>query len=76
MNLPTINERQKIAKKRVRNLETKIQEVINTACEEDEYQITYVEINAALLSVMNSNNRYEMHLLCEVEPPSNNETNE
>lgn len=68
MNLPTIKERELTAKKRVRKLEERIQEVIDKTCEEEEYQITYVEINAALLSIMNSNNRYEMHLLCEDDP--------
>lgn len=73
MNLPTINERQQTANKRVCKLVERIQEVIDKTCKEEEFQITYVEINAALLSVMNSNNRYEMRLLCEVEQPSNND---
>lgn len=73
MNLPTINERQQTANKRVCKLAERIQEVIDKTCKEEEFQITYVEINAALLSVMNSNNRYEMHLLCEDDPPSNND---
>lgn len=64
MNAPTNNERQQIANKRVRILAERIQNVIDKTCEEEEFEITYVEINAALLSAMNANNRYEMKLLC------------
>ncbi len=58
-----INMRQKIARHRINKISTAVQTAIDKLCEESNYDITYAEINAAMLQVMGSFNGYELRAL-------------
>jgi len=58
-----LNERQTLAKKRVGKISTAIQEAIDKICEEENFDISYVEINAAVIDVLKSNNSFELREL-------------
>ena len=63
MKLPGINERQTVAIKRVGKISTAIQEAIDKICEEENFEITYAEINAAIIDVLKINNSFELREL-------------
>ena len=63
-----LNERQTQARKRVGKISTAIQEAIDKKtidkiCEEENFEITYAEINAAVIDVLKSNNSFELREL-------------
>lgn len=58
-----LNERQTLARKRVGKISTAIQEVIDKICEEENFEITYAEINAAIIDVLKNNNSFELREL-------------
>ena len=58
-----LNERQTLARKRVGKISIAIQEAIDTICEEENFEITYAEINAAVIDVLKSNNSFELREL-------------
>ena len=58
-----LNERQTQARKRVDKISTAIQEAIDKICEEENFEITYAEINAAVIDVLKSNNSFELREL-------------
>ena len=60
-----LNKRQTLARKRVFKLHMAIQEAIDKICEEENFEITYAEINASLIEVIKSNNGYELKSLWE-----------
>ena len=60
-----LNERQTLARKRVGKISTAIQEVIDKICEEENFEITYAEINAAIIDVLKNNNSFELRELWE-----------
>lgn len=55
--------RQTLARERKSKLEMAIHEAIDKICEAENYEITYAEINSALLAVMASHNKYELQEL-------------
>ena len=57
-------EKQLLVRKRVNTLSTAIQEAINKVCEEEKYQVSYAEINAAIIDILKRNNAYEIQELC------------
>lgn len=61
-----LNERQTLARMRILELQTAIQESIDKICEREKYEVTYAEINSALLKVISSNNWHELRTLWEV----------
>lgn len=58
-----INERELVAKGRINKISFAIQTAIDEICKEENFEITYTEINAAILEVMSSNNSYELREL-------------
>ena len=58
-----LNERQTLARKRIGKLETSIREAIDKICEEEKFDITYAEINSAMLKVMEGFNGHELREL-------------
>jgi hypothetical protein len=58
-----LNERQALARKRIDKMSRAIQESIDAICVSENFQITYAEINAALVEVLKSNNSYELREL-------------
>jgi hypothetical protein len=58
-----LNERQTLARKRVGKISMAIQEVIDKICKEENFEITYTEINAAVIDVLKSNNSFELREL-------------
>ena len=58
-----LNERQTLARKRVGKISIAIQEAIDKICEEENFEITYAEINAAVIDVLKSNNSFELREL-------------
>ena len=58
-----LNERQTIARKRVGKISMTIQEAIDKICEEENFEISYAEINAAIIDVLKSNNSFELREL-------------
>ena len=58
-----LNERQTLARKRVGKISMAIQEAIDKICEEENFEITYAEINAAVIDVLKSNNSFELREL-------------
>lgn len=59
-DLPTINKKQTLIRNRINELSAEIIKAIDSVCEQNNFEITYVEINAALLQVLKSNNNYEI----------------
>lgn len=59
-DLPTINKKQTLVRNRINELSAEIIKAIDGVCEQNNFEITYVEINAALLQVLKSNNNYEI----------------
>ena len=56
-------EKELLVRKRVIKLSTAIQEAIDKICEEDNYEITYAEINAAMITTMKDYNSFELREL-------------
>lgn len=56
-------DRQTLARIRIGKMSRAIQESIDAICVSENFQITYAEINAALLEVLKSNNSYELREL-------------
>ena len=56
-------EKELLVRKRVIKLSTAIQEAIDKICEEDNYEITYAEINAAMITIMTDYNNFELREL-------------
>ena len=61
-----LKQRQTLARMRILELQTAIQESIDKICEREKYEVTYAEINSALLKVISSNNWHELRTLWEV----------
>jgi len=66
-----LNERQTLARKRVSKLSIAIQEAIDKICKEEKFEITYAEINAAVIDVLKSNNSFELRELWQPSNESN-----
>lgn len=60
-----INKKQSIVRKRINSLILSIQEGIDKVCENEKFEISYVEINSALLYVLKVNNSEELKSLWE-----------
>ncbi len=58
-----IPERQTIARHRISKIQSAIQEAVDKICKEEKYQITYAEINSAMLDVMKTYNGHELREL-------------
>lgn len=58
------NKRQILATKRKVKLSHAIQEAIDKVCEEENFEITYAEINAAIIDILKSNNSFELREIC------------
>ena len=67
-----LNERQTLARKRVGKISTAILEAIDKICEEENFEITYAEINAAVINVLKSNNSFELRELWRPSDESDN----
>tara|TARA_X000001382_G_scaffold25412_2_gene15976 strand:+ start:614 stop:826 length:213 start_codon:yes stop_codon:yes gene_type:complete len=55
-----INEKQQRVRKNINKLNFAITEAIDEICEQNDYQITYAEINSALTDTLRSNLGYEL----------------
>lgn len=55
-----INERQTLARKRITKISFAVQEAVDKICQEENFDITYSEINCALLEVLKSFNGFEL----------------
>ena len=64
MEIMKKEEKQLLVRKRVNTLSTAIQEAINKVCEEEKYQVSYAEINAAIIDILKRNSVYEIQELC------------
>jgi len=51
---PKINEKELKVRRNIENLHFKISEAIDTFCSENNYSITYMEINSALSKTLSS----------------------
>lgn len=60
-----LNERQTLARKRVNKLHSAINDAIDKICEGENYEITIVEINAALYKVLGDFSSIELKDLWE-----------
>ena len=59
----TINPRQTLARQRIGKVSRAIQEAIDKICEDENYQVTYAEINAGIIEALHSNNQFELREL-------------
>jgi hypothetical protein len=57
MKLPP---RQIVAKQRISKITEGVYEAINKVCKEDGFEVTYAEINSALIKVLQDNNQHEL----------------
>jgi 2-phospho-L-lactate guanylyltransferase (CobY/MobA/RfbA family) len=55
-----LNEKQQEVRKNISKLNNAITEAIDKICEENDYKITYAEINSALTDTLKSNLGYEL----------------
>ena len=55
-----INQKQQEVRKNVNELSFAIQTAIDDICTKHDFNITYAEINAALIDVLKSNNGFEL----------------
>jgi hypothetical protein len=55
-----LNERGILAQKRIKKMSFAIQDAIDDICKNENYEITYAEINAALIDVLKSNSSFEL----------------
>ncbi len=60
-----LNEKQQEVRKNINKLNNVITEAIDKICEENDYKITYAEINSALTDVLKSNLGYELTQMWE-----------
>ena len=60
-----LNKRQTLSRKRTLKISMAVQEAIDKICEEENFEITYAEINASILEVLRSNNGQELRTLWE-----------
>jgi len=67
------DEKQVEQRKIVSKLSYAIQEAIDGICEKNDYNITFAEINAALVGILKTNLQYELKI--ERKKPNQNETN-
>lgn len=68
-----IPERQILAKTRILEVRAGITKAIDAVCKKEKYQVTYAEINAALLQVLQSNVDYELRDLWREENDEEND---
>lgn len=62
-----LHPRSTIARKRIEKMQHAILEAIDKICEEEKHEITYAEINRAIINVLESNNNHELRSLWEDE---------
>ena len=55
-----INKKQQEVRKNINKINIAITEAIDEICKQDNYQITYAEINSALTDTLRSNLGYEL----------------
>lgn len=55
-----MKERQILARKRISKIEIAVREAVDKICEEEKFEITYAEINSAMLKVMEGFNGHEL----------------
>jgi hypothetical protein len=67
-----LNERQTLTRKRVGKISMAIQEAIDKICKEENFEITYAEINDAVIDVLKSNNSFELRELWQSSEESDN----
>ena len=60
-----VNEKQQEVRKNINKLNNAITEAIDKICEENDYKITYAEINSALTDSLKSNLGYELRQMWE-----------
>ena len=58
-----INKIQQEKRKNISKLERSINKSIDEICKKHDFEITYAEINAAILMIMKSNNEFELREL-------------
>jgi hypothetical protein len=56
-------QKQILIKKRIGKISMAIQDAIDKICEEENFEITYAEINAAMIETMKSYNGFELREL-------------
>lgn len=57
--MPKCNDTERLFASRILDLENAIQKGIDKLCEASNFEITYAEINSALLNILSKNNLYE-----------------
>ena len=68
MDLPTINERQMTDRKRISKIRFAISDAIDKICKEENFEITYAEIHAAILQVMENHSEQQLKTLWSEKP--------
>jgi hypothetical protein len=58
-------QKQMLMKKRIGKISMAIQNAVDKICEEENFEITYAEINAAMIETMKSYNGFELRELCK-----------
>jgi hypothetical protein len=58
-------QKQILMKKRIGKISMAIQDAVDKICEEENFEITYAEINAAMIETMKSYNGFELRELCK-----------
>lgn len=62
-----LDNKQQEVRKNIGNIQNAITVTIDKLCEESNYQITYAEINAALIDMLRSNLGYELKKMWQKE---------
>lgn len=70
INLPRINSEVHKRRIRIEDMTSRIQKAIDGFCTENDFDVAYSDIDAALLNVMSSNNRYVRKMEVESEADS------
>jgi hypothetical protein len=55
-----LNKKQTLKKNRILKIESAVQEAIDKICQEENFDVSYAEINSALIKIMKSNNEFEL----------------
>lgn len=58
--MSVINKRQQLAQKRISKIEQSVRESIDIICEEENFRVSYAEINSAMLNLMKTFNGHEL----------------
>lgn len=58
--MSVINKKQQLAQKRISKIEQSVRESIDIICEEENFQVSYAEINSAMLNLMKTFNGHEL----------------